>query len=78
MLVKHSVILIPGLGGEWEYTHSYQEIDNKFKQVNRSEEWVKKQRSAAFNAAHHHVTDDFIQYIKRDQNKFYLISIQIL
>lgn len=78
MLVKHSVISIPGLGGEWEYTHSYNELDNKFKQVDRSEDWVKKQRSAAFNTAHHHVTDKFIQYVKREKDKFYLISIQIL
>lgn len=78
MRIKFCKISIPGPGGCWDYTHSYKEVDKEFREMEVSSSWVKKHRRNACDTESHKITERFIQYVKKIQNKYVLMCLELL
>lgn len=64
---------IPDLFKPWDHFHSYKRIDEQFKEIDISENFVKTQKKKALNSAYHRITENLIQYLNK--NRFICIKI---
>lgn len=73
MRIQFANIEIPDLFKPWDHFHSYSRIDEQFKEIEISENFVRAQKKKALNSTYHKITDKLIQYLNK--NRFICIKI---